>query len=192
MNRFKTASLALLVLAWSLPCLTQIGPAGVFDQVALFSTGAIRQAEQTLQGLRDQTGWQVAIQTIDALNGQDIQERAPAGANKARVHGLYVLISKTDRKLRIVPGPGTGVVFPEPKVRAVTDAFTARFKQNAFDQGLLDAVDQIKLDAVAAPNPRPRGPTPSSCATTPICSRPARSSRPSKSCATSTSTAAGR
>jgi uncharacterized protein len=157
MNRIKAVCLSLLVMACAVPSRAQTSPVGVFDQANLFSSDAIQQAEQTLQGLRDQTGWQVAIQTIDALNGQDIKERALAGAKKTQIRGLYILISRADHKFRIVPTPGAEAAFPEPKIRAITDALTAGFKQNAFDQGLLDAVAQIKLGAVAAPKPSAKG-----------------------------------
>ncbi|MEO6811672.1 MAG: TPM domain-containing protein [Isosphaeraceae bacterium] len=157
MNRIKAVSLTLLVLACALACQAQTGPVGVSDQAHLFSADAIQQAEQILLGLRDQTGWQVDIQTIDALNGQDIQERALASAKKIQVRGLYILISKTDHKFRIVPSPRAETAFPEPKIRAITDALSGGFKQGAFDQGLLDAVAQIKLAAAAEPKPSAKG-----------------------------------
>ncbi len=51
---------------------------GVRDQAKLFSPEAARKADEALQALRRDHRWQVAIETVDSLDGASARERAVA------------------------------------------------------------------------------------------------------------------
>lgn len=127
---------------------------GVRDSAGMFGAGAVRQATDALRGVRDKTGWQVVVETIDSLRGREIKDAAVANAQRLRVHGLYALFAKQEKRFYIEPSESAKTAFGKEKLDAIKSAITSAFKSGKFDQGLISAVALIEKAAVSAPDPR--------------------------------------
>ncbi len=152
MNRFLPIglALALFVTAGVAPCRAQSVVSSVRDQAGMFSPEAVRQATPALQALERADHWQVYVETIDSLDGQDARDRAIADARGRKIHGLIVLISKKDHKFEVLPSRSAEQVFSAERVKAIKDTLVKDFKANDFDQGLRDLVVAIQKDVAAA------------------------------------------
>jgi uncharacterized membrane protein YgcG len=151
MNRITPIGLALAVLTWAGTGHAQTSEAGVRDGAGMFSAEATSKANQALRDLRRDTHWQVIVETVATLSGTPIRDRALQNARAANVHGLYILIAKDDHKVWVEPSQLAERAFSRSKIRAITGAIVADFKAGRFDQGLLDALAEIRKDAEATP-----------------------------------------
>ncbi|MHC5539627.1 TPM domain-containing protein [Singulisphaera rosea] len=120
---------------------------GVHDKAGLFSPDAIRRADEALRAIHRETRWQVAIDTVDSLEGRPIQEQAIANAAAIKIHGLYVLISKEPHRIWIEPSRSAEATFSKSKVDGVVQAFLGAFKARDFDRGLSEAIAEIRKSA---------------------------------------------
>lgn len=123
---------------------------GVHDGAKLFSTAALKAAEQ---GLREvQSGsegrWQVLVTTVDSLHGKAPRDLAVEAAEKARLKGLSVVISKADKKVFVEPSRSAESAFPAAERERVVAAITNAFKKGDFDRGLRDAVAEVRFAAL--------------------------------------------
>ena len=119
-------------------------PVGVRDKAGLFSPEAVVRADDALRSFNRDSKWQVAVMTIDSLNGQEIRKRAEADAASSKVHGLFVLISKADHKVEIVPSSSAQGVFTKEKIGTLVSTLSDNFKAGKFDQGLLDMATAVR------------------------------------------------
>jgi uncharacterized membrane protein YgcG len=119
-------------------------PVGVRDKSGLFSPEAVIRADDALRAFHRDSKWQVAVATIDSLNGQDIRKRAESDAASSKVHGLFVLISKADHKVEIVPSSSAQGAFPKEKIGTLVSTLRDDFKAGKFDQGLTDMVSEVR------------------------------------------------
>ncbi len=124
---------------------------GVRDHARLFSPEAARKADEALQALQRDHRWQVAVETVDSLDGATIERRAASRARELKVHGLYILIAKKEHKLRAEPSDSARSVFTKPRVDAIVETLEKAFKASDFDGGLLAAIDEIRKDTGASP-----------------------------------------
>ncbi|MBV8316282.1 MAG: TPM domain-containing protein [Planctomycetaceae bacterium] len=146
MYRMIPIGLALAALQGLVPCPAQTPPAGVRDHAGLFSPEAAREADEALQALRREGRGQVAIETVDSLDGASIQRRAVERARELKVHGLYILIAKKEHELWVEPSDSARSVFTRSRVDAITGTLERAFKANNFDGGLLAVVEEIRKD----------------------------------------------
>ena len=141
---------ALLLIGLSL-ALTQApttGSAGVKDGAKLFSEATTDSANQSIEAIRKVSGWQLRIETIETLAGKNIQDETIARGKAADVRGLFVLIAKKEGKIYSQPSERARHAFTKEKVDAIVNTFTSDFKARKFDQGLTDAVEQVRQIAV--------------------------------------------
>src|SRR5262249_48028512 len=103
MKRTCPIGVVLLVLSTTMPCLAQSRDPGGRDAAKMYQTDTVDKANEHLKALQRDGGWQVFIETIDALKNQTIEERALADAKALNAHGLVVVISKADHKLEVQP-----------------------------------------------------------------------------------------
>jgi uncharacterized protein len=106
--------------------------------------------ERKLVAYNDSTSSQVAVVTIQALQGYDISEFALALGRKWGVggkqfnNGIIVLVSKEDRKARIEVGPGLEGAIPDITAKSIIDnAIVPNFKNQDYYRGLDQASDLI-------------------------------------------------
>lgn len=148
MKRIRPIEAALLLLlGGAAPCLAQTREPGVRDAARMFSPDAVAKADARLRDLARDGGWQVFVETIEALENQTIEDRARADARGLNVHGLIVVISKRDHKLDFQPSRSAEKVFTKEKLARLVKRMSADFGDKKFDQGLLDTVAAIENDA---------------------------------------------
>jgi uncharacterized membrane protein YgcG len=120
---------------------------GVRDHAKMFSSDAIRKADDSLRAIRKSSRMSVVIETVDSLNGKPAKDVAKEHASAMNLHGLYILISKGDRHNEILPSRSAENVFTKQRVAELNNALSAGFRARDFDRGLLSAVDEIRKDA---------------------------------------------
>jgi uncharacterized membrane protein YgcG len=159
MNRMLPIGLALALFAAveAAPCRAQSVNSGVRDRAHLFSSEAARQAELALQTIEREDHWQVLVETIDSLNGQDAHERAIADAKDRKIQGLLILVSKNDHKVWTQPSESARKVFSGARTQEIRDRMAKAFKAGDFDEGLREAVAVIQKDVAAAASPTAAG-----------------------------------
>src|SRR5436305_724150 len=136
----------------AVPCSVQAARIGVRDGARMFSADAVQRANRDLEALERTSHWQVVIETIDSLHGQDVKQRALENAQAEQVRGLYLLIAKAEHKSWAEPSRSAERAFPHAKVDAIYEAFKGPFHAGDFDKGLLNAVAEIRKDATATPD----------------------------------------
>lgn len=118
---------------------------GVRDTARMFSAAAIEKADEVFLGLHRDAGWQIIVETIESLDGQDPVPRAKAEAESSKIRGLFVLIAKAEHKTQAIASESAARVFPREKSDAIVAAFNGPFKARDFDKGLLDGTESIRM-----------------------------------------------
>ena len=147
----------LLLLLTSLVMLAQSRPAKalavpsltgrVNDYAAMLSPATRQQLDNVLASLEKEDSTQLAVLTINSLEGENLEEFSLQVAEKWRLgqkgldNGALLIIAKNDRKLRIEVGYGLeGVLTDLTSGRIIRDIITPQFKNGNFDQGVIDGV----------------------------------------------------
>jgi uncharacterized protein len=138
--------MAELAAAVQVPALA----ARVNDYAAMLSPATRQQLESVLTALDQEESTQLAVLTINSLEGEDLEEFSLKVAEKWRLgqkgldNGALLLIAKDDRKLRIEVGYGLeGVLTDLTCGRIIRDIITPRFRNGNFDQGVIDGVSAM-------------------------------------------------
>ena len=146
----------LLVLA----VLFVVGPAAakdvpylagrVNDSADLIPQDQRQRIEAKLAQFEKQTGDQVAVLTVDSLDGEAIEDyankvaRTWALGQKGKDNGVLLLVSKQDRKMRIEVGYGLEPVLTDLQTKIIQDeVIIPHFKQGDFGGGIEAGVDAI-------------------------------------------------
>src|SRR4051812_23075265 len=80
-------------------CQAEAPKAEVIDRARMFSKAADDEVNEYLRKMERETGWQVIVETVESMAGVPIDERARARVESSGVHGVYILISKDDKKV---------------------------------------------------------------------------------------------
>jgi uncharacterized protein len=122
----------------------------VYDYAKVLSDSEKQQLEEKLVRYSDSTSTQIVVVTIDNLKGEDIGILAPKwghewGVGQAKEdNGVFILLSKEDRKIWIAPGYGV-----EDKLIAgttgeiVRNVIVPEFKAGSYYNGLDKGADAI-------------------------------------------------
>lgn len=132
----------------------------VNDHAGLLSETARGSVEAKLKDFEARTGHQVAVLTLDSLEGEPLEDfslkvaRTWALGRKGRNDGVLFLISKTDRKLRIEVGHGLEGSIPDALAgRIIQHEVVPRFRSGDFEGGVTAGVDAIVAAADGAYTP---------------------------------------
>lgn len=132
--------------ARDIPSLT----ARVNDYAAMLAPATRQQLESVLAALEKEESTQLAVLTIDSLQGENLEEFSLKVVEKWQLgqkrldNGALLLIAKNDRKLRIEVGYGLeGVLTDLTSGRIIRDIITPQFKNGNFDQGVIDGVSAM-------------------------------------------------
>ncbi len=124
--------------------------ARVNDYAAMLSPATRQQLESVLAALEKEESTQLAVLTIDSLQGENLEEFSLKVVEKWRLgqkgldNGALLLIAKNDRKLRIEVGYGLeGVLTDLTSGRIIRNIITPQFKNGNFDQGVIDGVSAM-------------------------------------------------
>jgi uncharacterized protein len=148
--------LSFLVLA----VLFVVGPAAakdvpylagrVNDSANLIPADQRQRMEAKLAQFEKQTGDQVAVLTVDSLDGEAIEDyankvaRTWALGQKGKDNGVLLLVSKQDRKMRIEVGYGLEPVLTDLQTSIIqNEVIIPHFKQGDFGGGIEAGVDAI-------------------------------------------------
>jgi uncharacterized protein len=144
------ALLLLLPLGWAgakdIPRLT----GRIVDTASLIQEDQRQRIEAQLADFEKQTGDQIAVLTVDSLDGEAIEDfankvgRAWALGQKGKDNGAILLVSKADRKMRIEVGYGLEPVLTDLQTSIIQNqVIIPHFKQGDFGGGIAAGVDAI-------------------------------------------------
>lgn len=135
-----------LVVATEIPILT----ARVNDYAGMLSPATEQQLESVLATLETEESTQLAVLTINSLEGANLEEFSLKVVEKWKLgqksldNGALLLIVKNDRKLRIEVGYGLeGVLTDLTSGRIIRDIITPQFRNGHFDQGVINGVSAM-------------------------------------------------
>jgi uncharacterized protein len=122
----------------------------VNDYAGILSPATRNQIEQTLTAFEAAESTQVVVLTIASLEGESIETFSMQVAEKWRIgqkkldNGAILVISKSDRKLRIEVGFGLeGKLTDLLAGRIIRDTIVPHFKAGNFDQGVISGTQAI-------------------------------------------------
>jgi uncharacterized protein len=157
----KTACLAIVFLAtaalWAEP-VAQLHPSNYVNDFAhVLDANTVAQLNDICQQIDTKAHAQIAVVTINSLDGADIESYAVAllkqwgvGA-KATDHGVLILLAIKDRRDRIEVGYGLEPILPDGKVGGFQREIVPLLQQNnysgAISQETLRVADVIAQDA---------------------------------------------
>ena len=120
------------------------------DYAGMFSQEAAAEAEKKLSELEKTDSTQIAVLTINSLEGYAIEDYSIKTAEKWKIgqsgkdNGIIIVISKTDRKIRIETGYGLEDRLTDLLAgRIIDNEITPRFKEGKFDEGLNAGIEAV-------------------------------------------------
>lgn len=138
-------SLTPIIQASSIP--KPVGDIYVQDFAGLLSKEQVAEINQFARNLDDATGAQIAVLTIDTLDGEDIQSfsnrafREFGLGDAEKDNGVLLVIAIDDRDMRIEVGYGLEGALPDGKVGRILDDFTDPYmKQDMPDQAIMNTM----------------------------------------------------
>ncbi|WPD24410.1 MAG: TPM domain-containing protein [Candidatus Electrothrix scaldis] len=146
--------LALLLITLTvLPVSARTIPAfkGYVNDYADMISGPVEaKLEQTLKSFEHSDSTQVAVLTVDSLEGDPLEDFSIRVAEKWGVgqkgkdNGVLLLVAKKERRARLEVGYGLeGVLTDLLAGRIIDDVITPRFKSGQFDQGFEAGVKAV-------------------------------------------------
>ncbi len=122
----------------------------VTDFADMISVETENTLTQTLTDFTKQTSTEIAVVTINNLDGDSIENYANelfrqwGIGTKENNNGILLLASKEDRKLRIEVGYGLEGAIPDATASSIIrNDITPYFKEGNYDQGITAGVDKI-------------------------------------------------
>jgi uncharacterized protein len=122
----------------------------VNDYASMISPQARSAIELKLQSLEQSDATQIAILTVPSLGGEPIEDFSIRVAEawkigeKGRDNGILLIVSKSDRKVRIEVGYGLeGRLTDLQAGRIVEDVIKPAFAKGDFDSGFIGAADAL-------------------------------------------------
>lgn len=122
----------------------------IVDEAGMIPQDVAQRLDQELQALEQATGDQVAVLTVESLEGEPLEDYSMKVAEtwklgqKGKDNGVLLLIAKDDRKLRIEVGYGLEPQLTDAQAgRIIRNVITPRFKAGDFGGGVEAGVDAI-------------------------------------------------
>lgn len=122
----------------------------VNDLSRMLNRQELAEIESLLYSLKETTGTQIAVVTLNSLDGStiedvsmDIAEKWGLGSAKAD-NGILVTIARADRRMRIEVGQGLEGDLPDAYAKRIIDQqMTPSFKAGQYGTGIRLAIDGI-------------------------------------------------
>jgi uncharacterized protein len=122
----------------------------VNDTANLIPQDQRQRIEAQLAAFEKQTGDQVAVLTVDSLDGEAVEDyankvgRTWALGQKGKDNGVLLLVSKGDRKMRIEVGYGLEPVLTDLQTKVIQDqVIIPYFKKGDFGGGIEAGINAI-------------------------------------------------
>jgi uncharacterized protein GlcG (DUF336 family) len=122
----------------------------IHDAARLFGDAAVASARAELRSFESKTGVASMIATVETLDGHSIEKEAQTTAKKSGIDGLFILISKADKKIQVLVSrryPGETLRRQREVIRT---SFTKGFSHGDFDLGLKHGVAAIGESLLSA------------------------------------------
>ena len=120
--------------------------AEIRDKAGLFSAEAVKKAEAELDRIEREYTVPIRIETVDSLNGSNIDDVLKQHAKAADAHGLYTLIARKERKTEVGESLSYAKYLTRPRTLAIRDAINREFAKGDYDAGMLKGID--KMDSI--------------------------------------------
>ncbi|HLG69675.1 MAG TPA: TPM domain-containing protein [Chloroflexota bacterium] len=146
----RLAVLAVIFLAMLLAPLNALAATYIQDNGNMFSSGAKNQATQLIDNMVRRTGKEVLVYTVPSLNGQDPSAAADSVFQQNRVNGVLLYMSAQDRRLEIKVGADTRQAISTTREAQIRDHILSDFRNNQFDKGLIDGINDVNSSLPAA------------------------------------------
>lgn len=168
-RRLSPVLLVLLVLVALSAAAKEIPPltGRVVDLANLIPADERQRLDEKLAAFERETGDQVAVLTVDSLEGEDIEgyankvARAWALGQKGKDTGALLLVARQDRKMRIEVGYGLEPVLTDLQTKVIQEeVIIPYFKKDDYGGGIEAGVDAILATVQGkpfqpAPQPQP-------------------------------------
>ncbi len=122
----------------------------VNDNAGMLRPEARERLESTLAAFEKATGDQIAVLTIDSLDGEPLEDYSMKVAEtwklgqKGKDNGVLFLVARDDRKMRIEVGYGLEPTLTDALCKRILDNVVApQFRAGRFDAGVEGGVDAI-------------------------------------------------
>ncbi|WP_136810168.1 TPM domain-containing protein [Desulfosediminicola flagellatus] len=122
----------------------------VNDYAKILSSSTVRQLEGSLQSFETAQSTQIVVLTIPSLEGEVLEEFSIRVGETWKIghqgldNGAILIISRSDRKLRIEVGYGLeGSLTDLVSGRIIRNVILPQFKNGNFDQGVIDGVSAM-------------------------------------------------
>jgi uncharacterized protein len=174
MSLAKTILVAIVLLAFPLLLhaepVSQLRPTDYVNDFAhVLDQGTIAELDDICQQIERQAHAQIAVVTVNSLDGSDIESYAVelykkwGIGSKATDRGVLILLAVQDRKYRIEVGYGLEPILPDGKVGGFGREAVPLLKQNNYSGAILlmtsRVADVIAHDAgITLTGPRPQIP----------------------------------
>ncbi len=122
----------------------------VHDAAGLFGADAIASARKQLRDFESKTGVATMISTVETLGDQSIADEAPRMAKASGIEGIFVLISKKEKKIQVLVSHRYLGETMKRERDLIRTSFTAGFRHGVFDDGLRHGVTHIGEALVSA------------------------------------------
>lgn len=140
-----------------LPSAQAVFPPPVKDEAKFFSKEALAKADKKIRDLYEKYKKDVVIETLPSLTAEQMKKLDEDGKNKyfprlARekavalgLNGVYILLIKRPTHLQVHMDPDTQKkMFTTANRKALIEKIITQFRDDNFDQGLLDGLDLIE------------------------------------------------
>jgi len=152
--RRNRRAFAALALAAALPALADKAvpflSGRVVDEAAMLPAETKQRMEEKLAAFEQRTGIQVAVLTVDSLEGEPIEDYSIRVAEtwklgqKGKDNGVLLLVAKQDRKMRIEVGYGLEPTLTDlESSRIIDNVIRPYFQKGDFGAGIEHGVDAI-------------------------------------------------
>ena len=122
----------------------------IFDHASLLTVQQKDSIAELIRGLERRIGSQIAIFTIDTLNGENINEFSLRTAEKLHLgrpkfdDGILITVAIRNRQMRIEVGYGLEkIIKDEIAARIIREDMAPRFRQEDYSGGLKVTVEKI-------------------------------------------------
>ena len=133
----------------------------ITDNAEILSAGTKQRLNALLKAHEMETGNQIAVLTVNSLEGESVEEYAHTVFNawklgqKGQDNGVLVLVAPSERRMRIEVGYGLeGTLTDVVASRIIRNVMTPRFKDGDFDAGI-EAGVQAVTGQIAGTEPLP-------------------------------------
>lgn len=143
-------ALALLVAQTSVAREVPFLSGRINDTAGVLSEGMRQQLESRLEAFEKENGTQVAVLTVESLDGEALEDYTHRVASTWKLgrqgadDGVLFFVAKNDRKMRIEVGYGLEGRLTDAQARRILDNLVRpQFRAGSFDGGVEAGVDAI-------------------------------------------------